>query len=76
MRRFVTLDELPKEGNNYFYSFDETIQLAEVIVGPQCQVSLNAVQKLTRALDPNVSVIKARLAEKFFKVVPDEATVN
>lgn len=75
-RRFVTLDGLPKEGNNHFYSFDETIQLAEVILGPLCQVSLSAVQKLTWALDPNVSVIKARLAEKFFKVVPAEETVN
>lgn len=74
-RVFVSLEDLPKEGNLHFYPFDENVQLAEVILGPQCQLSLDAVRKLTWVLYPNVSVIKARLAYKFFKVVPDEATV-
>jgi hypothetical protein len=38
-------------------------------------LSLDDVRRQTGALYPGATVIRARLASKFFKVVPDEETV-
>lgn len=75
LRIFVSLEHALKEGRLYFYPFDEDLQLAEVILGPQCDLSLEAVRQLTNSRHPNAVTFAARLALKFFKVVPKEETV-
>ncbi len=74
-RVFVKLDGAVKEGNLHFRSIDQNLQLAEVILGPQCSVSLKSVRQLTQTLHPKAVAFKARTAFKFYKVVPDGRTV-
>lgn len=74
-RRFVSLKDTIKEGSLHFYPFDDSLQLREVILGPQCNLSPDAVRRLTPAHYHNAVTFKARLAVKFFAVVPDEGTV-
>ena len=74
-RCFVPLKGTIKEGSLHFYPFDDNLHLSEVILGPQCDLSLDAVRKLVQARYHHVVTFKARLAVKFFAVVPDEGTV-
>jgi Protein of unknown function (DUF2971) len=76
VRVFVALKDAIKEGQLHFYAFDSNLQLTEVILGPQCPLSLDAVRRLTRVQHPHAVTFKARLAFKFFKVVPDETTCS
>lgn len=74
-RVFVPLNKADKEGMLYFWKFGQLLDLAEVILGPRCNVSLKSVRQLTEAHHPHVVTFKARPAFKFFKVVPDKRTV-
>jgi hypothetical protein len=71
----IPLSEAIREGNNYFWQFDEKVQLAEVILGPLCEVSLDATRKLVKSLYPNAITFQARLAIHSFSIVPKEKTV-
>jgi Protein of unknown function (DUF2971) len=75
LRVIVPLEEVVKEGPLHFYLFNDNLQLAEVILGPKCSESLDAVRRLARTQHPHVVVFKARLGFKFFNVVPDKSTV-
>jgi hypothetical protein len=74
-RVFLPLEDVPQEGRLHFYSFNQDLQLAEVILGPQCNLSLDAVRELTRTRYSNAVTYQARLAWKWFAVVPQESTV-
>jgi hypothetical protein len=74
-RMFVPLKEAANEGSLYFRGFGRGLRLREVILGPQCILSLPKVRRLVSAHHDDVSTIKARLAYKFFKVVPNARTV-
>ena len=74
-RVFVPLDKANKEGTLHFYPFGQYLELAEVILGPRCSVSLKSVRQLTQAQHPHAVTFKARPAYKFFKVVPNGWTV-
>lgn len=75
VRVFLPLDQAQQEGALHFYPFNEDLQLAEVILGPQCTLSLDAVRALTTAKYPEVTTFRARLGWKWFSVVPQESTV-
>ncbi len=75
LRVFVPLEDARQEGRLHFYPFNQDLHLAEVILGPQCTLSLDAVRKLTKARQPNAVTYQARLAWKWFSVVPQESTV-
>ncbi len=74
-RVFVKLKEAKREGSLYFYPIDEQLRLAEVILGPQCDLPIDEVRDLAKARHPNAITFKSRLAFKFFSVVPMESTV-
>jgi hypothetical protein len=74
-RVFVSLENARREGRLHFYPFDDNLQLAEIILGPQCALPIDEVRKLTSAKHPKAVTFAARLAFKFFKVVPHEKTV-
>lgn len=74
-RRFVSLADAIQEGQLHFRPFDEEVQLAEVILGPHCHQSVDAVRQLTSQYHPRARTFKARLAWQHFKVVPQESTV-
>ncbi len=74
-RMFVRLDDVLREGRLHFYEFSDNLRLTEVILGPQCSLSLDAVRRLTRTQHRHAVVFKARLAWNSFADVPDECTV-
>jgi len=56
---------------NYFYRFDERVQLREVIRGPLCSVPTAVINKAIKGCGTNVSVVKARLAFRSFEIVEE-----
>ena len=74
-RIFIKLSEATQEGKLHFFPFGPTLQPSEVILGTLCDLSVHAVRQLVSQRHPKAVVFKARLADKFFKVVPDEGTV-
>jgi Protein of unknown function (DUF2971) len=66
LRNWFHLNE--REGDHFFYPFDEHIQLREVIAGPLCPLTKIQIDNALRGIT-NVAVIKGRLAFKSFRVV-------
>jgi hypothetical protein len=75
-RVFVKIDDAKREGRLHFRPFDGDLELAEVILGPQCDLPLREVRQLTSATHPSAVTFASRLAFKFFKVVPKESTIQ
>jgi hypothetical protein len=69
LRNWFRLDE--REGERYFYPFDTLVRLREVIVGPLCGLSKAVIEKSLEEYS-GVSVLKARLAFKTFRVVKNQ----
>lgn len=74
-RRIVALGGLPSEDGLYFQPFNKNLNLVEIILGPLCPEPLEDVRKRATKSYPNISIIKSRLAYKWFKIVPEESTV-
>ena len=75
LRQVVALADTLREGRLHFKRFGHGLWLREVILGDQCALNLEAVRALVTANHPGAVTYRARLAGKFFKVVPDGATV-
>jgi hypothetical protein len=69
-RAFVTLDESTAENGLFFYEFDEKIVLREVILGALCSIPVERIWRLSRTIDPMISVQEAKLHEVHFSIVP------
>lgn len=76
VRAFIELDHSTIENGSYFYPFDGTVALREVILGPLCELPIQRIRELVHSVYERVAVIKARLAFKYFEVVPDEQSVK
>lgn len=74
LRVFVDLTKATTENGLYYWPFDESLRLAEVILGPRCDQKLSAIAALTAAKSPGAAVFKARLAFRSFRVVLDGRT--
>lgn len=74
-RMRVPLSASLKEGHNYFFPFDENLQLVEVILGPLCELSLAGTRKIVSQNFPSSVTFQARLAIKSFAIVPKESTL-
>ena len=74
-RRFVKLVDAQTDAGKYFWPFDPTLQLAEVILGPRCELDLQSLRGEVLQVYPNANVFSARLAWQHFKVVPWETSV-
>lgn len=74
-RRFVPLESAIQEGRLHFVSFGPDLELAEVILGTECVLSLDTVRDTVRARYPSAVVYKARLEFKGFHIVPQESTI-
>ena len=68
-RNWIQIDEREPATGLYFYNFDSYVQLREVIIGPLCEVSEAKVKHALGDSEAKISVIKARLAFKTFRVV-------
>jgi Protein of unknown function (DUF2971) len=69
MRVYVQLDQSLKESGLYFYPFDESIVLTEIILGPRCELPVESLKALLGANASGVRVIKSQLATQSFNVV-------
>lgn len=77
VRLVLPLPETRVIDNRHYYTFGTDLILKEVILGVNCECDVIGWRSEARAFygDDNVSVIKARVADKYFSVVPDEKTV-
>lgn len=71
----VPLGSAKLVGGLHFKLFDPDFRLAEVILGPNCTELLDDVRKVVSCHQPTATTFCARLAWKFFQVVPKESTV-
>jgi Protein of unknown function (DUF2971) len=76
MRLFVGLDHESSEGGRYFAPFSDELRLAEVILGPKCDLPLDGVRELLRSQDSTANVVKARIAFTRFEVLENEAATR
>jgi Protein of unknown function (DUF2971) len=78
-RYFVPLKNAieDKEGKLHFLPFNDDIELAEVILGPFCDMSFPDAQQLVKAhcRPDQVTTFPTRLAVQWFAVVPDDHRV-
>jgi hypothetical protein len=74
-RRFIQLQDATQEERLHFVNFGPDLELAEVVLGPQCVAPLDTVRALVSSKYPHVITYRARLAFKYFHVVPQECTV-
>lgn len=76
VRVFLRLDHATVEAGSYFYRFDQTVALKEVILGPLCELPIREVRDLVHSAYDDVTVVKARLAYKWFALARDETSVT
>ena len=68
-RSWIQIDERDPATGLYFYNFDSCVRLREVVAGPLCDVPEAKFKDVLRGYADKISVIKARLAFKTFRVV-------
>ena len=61
-----------EEDGLYFFDFDATVRLVEVIVGAKCKVPRNAIARALGPLASEVKIMKVRAAYNKFEMVMDE----
>jgi hypothetical protein len=74
-RYFVSLKDADEDSERklHFYPFGDILELAEVILGPQCAMPLDDVERLVKDhCSTPVTSFKTRLASQWFAVVPHE----
>jgi hypothetical protein len=74
-RIFCGLAPGVRHGSLFFEPFSSHIRLREVILGPFCTLPFEATRELVNTHHKEVVTIKARHADKYYSVVPDEKTV-
>jgi hypothetical protein len=72
LRGWVSLEERDASTGLYFCSFDEKVQLREVIAGPLCDTHQATIHAALRGYDYHIRVIKARLAFTSFRIVENQ----
>lgn len=75
VRSLFCLRDAVAESGLYFIPFGGVIEVAEVILGARCRLSVDAVRGLVDKTLPGAVTFRARRAEKFFQMVPDENSV-
>ena len=69
VRVYVTLDHQLQESGLYFYPFDESLVLKEIILGPRCELPLASLRALLGSYGSDARIVKSKLAARSFDVV-------
>lgn len=69
MRVYVQLDHDTRESGLYFYPFDTSLVLREIILGPRCELPAESLKALLGVNEPEVKIVKSLLANQSFSVV-------
>jgi hypothetical protein len=72
-RMHINLEEATKEGEHYFSDFSEDLVLREVITGLNCDLPPQRVAQLLKGDLSKVTVKKAGLALRSFKIIEDRS---
>ena len=75
IRAVMPLANATEEGGLHFFTFDNEIAVAEIVLGMHCKYSVADIRKLVGGSFPGAVAFKARPAIKYFSMVPDEPTV-
>ena len=67
-RGWFRLDECDPNTRLYFYSFDDSLHLRQIIVGPLCDVTRGQLEDATEGMKKPIEFVKARLAFQSFTV--------
>lgn len=70
-RIFIELAKLKEEAGNYFLDFSPTFQLREVILGMNCDLSVERLHQLLGTELGKVRARRAKMAYREFKMVED-----
>jgi hypothetical protein len=65
-----------REGGLHFKEFGPDLSLAEVILGPLCDIPLASIRALVSSVRPEAVAFRSRLAWNSFSVVPLESSVD
>jgi Protein of unknown function (DUF2971) len=76
VRMYIGLDEATKENGLFFYPFDASVELREVILGPMCRSPLEDIRQLVSKYHDSVTVFKARMAFRNFNIVADQRSLR
>jgi hypothetical protein len=71
VRQFFRLDDLSHQSGLHFVPFSVDLVLREVILGPRCDIPVEAVRTLVKAFPGKVRVTRARIAYTKFGVVKE-----
>ena len=71
VRVFVKRKLDNKDGDYYFYMFDENIRLTHVIAGLRCTVPRIIIEKELSCYPEHIEIVKARLSPNAFEVIED-----
>ena len=71
VRQFFKLDQLSRQSGLHFVPFSSDLVLREVILGPRCDMPVDAVRTLVDGHQGKVHVTQARVAYTKFGVVED-----
>lgn len=69
MRAYVKLDHSTRESGFYFYPFDASVALKEVILGPRCELPIKSIESLLETYPHPVKVFQSRIAFQSFRVI-------
>ena len=69
MRVYVQLDHDSRESGLYFYPFDSSLVITEIVLGPRCELPTESLNALLGSNEPQVKIIKSTLASRSFSVV-------
>lgn len=72
-RMYVKLDHSSKESGMYFIDFSSDLTLREVILGMNCNTSVDEVRKLVNSDVTKIKVMKAGMALRKFNVIEDRS---
>ncbi len=75
-RMLLNLDEGTKENGLFFYPFSGSLQLKEVIIGPNCEIPISRIKDLVIKTNGPTRIIKSRLGFQRFEVVVDQRYEN
>lgn len=74
VRRFIDISTLRPQSGLYFLPFSENLVLREVVLGPRCDLPIEAIRKFVQPFTPPVRVMRSRIAFTKFAVVEDRSS--
>jgi len=74
-RIMLKLTDADQDGGFWFERFGPKMALREVVLAPLCHEDITAIRASVDAVHRDVRTYRARLAEEFFCVIPDERIV-